>query len=154
MTNIEKITIYCSCGHEFEVRLYRSVNTELSPDAIDDFLQFKLNRPECPACREVMWVDHPVLFNDMARGFMVWVGITGELERQLDEEEEDGAAPVVYADNYLAAITALAVFRGDPANAVLTGKRPGIEQSRAYAKAYMQLYQEAIKAVEESGNRS
>jgi hypothetical protein len=152
MTNIEKTTVYCPCGREFEARLYRSVNPDLSPDAIDDFLQFKLNRPECPACGKTIWVDHPVLFNDMARGFMVWVGNTGELEGYLDEEEKDDAAPVVYADNYIAAITALAVFRGDPANAVPRGERPGVEQSRAYAKTYEQLYQEAIKALEESCN--
>jgi hypothetical protein len=39
LTRIEQHLIRCSCGHDFKNRLYESVNTQLSPDAVREFLR-------------------------------------------------------------------------------------------------------------------
>jgi hypothetical protein len=56
----------------------------------------------------------PVLFNDMERDFMVWVGNDNEADGHV---EQDGT--VIYAHDYFAALAALAAFRADRTNATI-----------------------------------
>ncbi len=82
----------------------------------------------------------PVLFNDMERNFMVWVGNTGRADGYVEEEE--CLTPVIYAGNYLAALAALAVFRAAPENTAVPFKEMNEEKTRAYVESYLRLYQQ------------
>ena len=141
MTNINQHQIRCSCGHNFSARLHESVNTQLSSEAVESFLRGELNRPECPNCHERLWVWIPVLFNDMERNFMVWIGNGSETDGCV---EQDGN--VIYTQDYFAALTALAVFRADPHNATIRFRELTAEKTQNYVQSYLKLYKHALAA--------
>jgi hypothetical protein len=137
MTNINQHQIRCSCGHNFSVRLYESVNTQLSAKAVEEFLRGELNRPECPNCHERLWILTPVLFNDMERRFMVWVGNGSGTDGRV---EQDGN--VIYTQDYFAALTALVAFRADPSNATIPFRELTAEKTQSYVQSYLKLYKD------------
>lgn len=140
MTRIKEHLIRCSCGHEFSARLHESVNTQLSAEAVGEFLQGKLNRPECPSCHKEQWVMIPVLFNDMEREFMVWVGSREQPDGYVQSHE--GMPSIVYTENYLAALAALVVFRAKPKNAAVAYEEMNAEKARGYIESFLQVYEE------------
>ena len=141
MTSIDQHQIRCSCGHNFSVRLHESVNTQVSPEAVEAFLRGELNRAECPNCHKQVWVSIPVLFNDMERNFMVWIGNGSETDGCV---EQDGN--VIYTQDYFAALTALAVFRADPHNATIRFRELTAEKTQNYVQSYLKLYKHALAA--------
>lgn len=140
MTRIEQHLIRCSCGKEFRARLHESVNTQLSPEAVEDFLHLKLNRPECPSCHKQLWVMSPVLFNDMEREFMVCVGCREQPDGYVQSEEQ--LTSIVYTEDYLAALSALVVFRAHPKNAAVPYEEMNAEKVQTYIESYLRLYEE------------
>lgn len=139
MSRIEEHQVRCPCGCEFKTRLHTSVNTQLSPDAVEEFLEGKLNRPACPSCGRPVWVLIPVLFNDMEREFMVWAGSDAATDPYV--EEFDQRSTVIHAGDYLAALAALVSFRADPENAALPFKQMNPDKVRAYVDAYLRVYE-------------
>lgn len=142
MTSIEQHDIRCSCGHQFSVRLHESVNTELSPKAVEEFLRGALNRPECPRCHKRLWIFIPVLFNDMEREFMVWVGDRSQPDGYVLRQ---GRATIVHAAHYIPALAALLFFRADPQNATLPYEQMSTEKTDEYIASYLRLY-ESLKS--------
>lgn len=139
LTRIDEHQVRCSCGHEFRSRLHTTVNTQLSPEAVEEFLRGRLNRPECPACGAVLWVLIPVLFNDMEREFMVWVGSGERPDGYV--QDADGLSTIVYVGNYLAALAALVAFRAEPTNAVVPFKEMDTGKARDYVERYLRIYE-------------
>lgn len=143
LTSIDLQQIRCSCGHFFSVRVYESVNTQLSSEAVEEFLRGELNCPECPVCHERISLLFPVLFNDMERDFMVWVGNDDEPDGHV---EQDGA--VIYAHDYFAALEALVAFRADPSNATIPFREMTAAKTQSYVESYLRYYKEFLDAEE------
>ena len=140
MSRLVRKQVVCRRGHEFMAQLHDSVNTQLSPEAVNEFLEGRLNRPECPTCHEEVPILTPVLFNDMEREFMVWVGCRNETDGYVQREERRPA--IVYAGDYSAALAALVAFRAKPENAQVAYKEMNEEKARDYVENYLQLYKE------------
>jgi hypothetical protein len=124
--------------------VYKSVNTQLNPEAVEDFFQGNLNRPECPACQKQLSLSTPVLFNDMERNFMVWAG----RRRRTDPYVEFNEGPypaVIYAANYDLALAALVMLRADPANAPVPFAEMNQEHLRFYVASFL-IYYARLKA--------
>jgi hypothetical protein len=151
MTRIVMDGVGCMCGNVFQGRWYESVNTQLGPDDVEPFLRGELNRFECSECHKVTWFPTPVLFNDMEREFMVWVGgrkgnePDGYVERH-GREKHDSA--IVYANHFTAALDALKAFRADPANADVPYKEMTNEKSDEFIATFLRMYEECKAARE------
>lgn len=143
MTNINQHQIRCSCGHTFSARLYESVNTQLSAEAVEKFLRGELNRPVCPNCHERVWILIPVLFNDMDRKFMVWVGNESGTDGRVDQDGN-----VIYTQDYFAALKALVAFRAEPGNATIPYRQLTAEKTETYVQAYLKIYKNCVAAGE------
>ena len=148
MTSINKHQVCCSCGHNFRVRLYGSINAQLSPEAVEEFLRGELNHHECPVCHRQLWVLSPVLFHDMERIFMVWIGKDSEADGSVLQTGPPRWPPIIYAHNYVAALIALVAFRANPSNAVVPYREINAERTRAYVESYLRYYREAVVAGE------
>ena len=68
----EKRTVLGDCGHMFEARVWRSVNTS-NPELLTQFLYGTLNLVACPTCGELTDVRSPFLFNDLGRNLMIFI---------------------------------------------------------------------------------
>ena len=152
MTKIAEREIGCSCGHKCDIQLYRSINSELDLDAVDALLQGKINRPACPACGKSLPLLTPVLFNDMERNLMVLVGSTLMPDGSVNNGTDSFPA-IIHAANYFIALSALAIFRRDPANAVIPREQMDAGKSRAYVQSFLRVYQELSKAAQEDITR-
>jgi hypothetical protein len=147
LTNIVQHQVGCPCGHKFEARLFTSLNTQLSPEEVEQFLVGKVNRPRCPACGKELWVLIPVLFNDMERKFMVWVGERAETDG-LVKAGEHGMPAIICAANYFAALGALTAFRYDPEYAVIPREQMSAAKAQFFIDSYLQLYRRLNAASE------
>ena len=140
MSRIVRKQVICPRGHEFMAQLHDSINTQLSPEAVSEFLEGRLNRPECPTCHQQVQIMTPVLFNDMEREFMVWVGCRNEADGHVEREE--GLTSVVYAADYSAALAALVAFRAKPENAEVAYEEMNEEKARTYIENYLRIYRD------------
>ncbi|MCL6566235.1 MAG: CpXC domain-containing protein [Acidobacteriia bacterium] len=62
----------CSCGEGLEVTLWQSVNTG-DPELCRQLLDGRLNVVFCKKCQRAVFIPVPLLYNDMERGFMIWI---------------------------------------------------------------------------------
>jgi hypothetical protein len=147
MTRIVMGGVGCICGHFFEGRWYESVNTQLGPDDVEPFLNREINRFECPECHKATWFPTPVLFNDMEREFMVWVGGRHQntedgFVQRLEGRNVPHSSSIIYAEDFSAALDALRAFRDDPANVPLPFKEMTVEKSDEFIETFLRLYEE------------
>ena len=68
--SIHKIT--CPhCNKEFSEEIADSLNVTLDPDSLDKVRSGSVFNVKCPYCDESFYYDHPVLYHDMNKHFMV-----------------------------------------------------------------------------------
>ena len=61
------------CGKKFEVTIFRSVNTDLSPDLSEKIVSGKLFEAECPSCGFVSHLEYDLLYSDLKHSAWIWV---------------------------------------------------------------------------------
>ena len=65
--------IKCPCGETFEAEIYQSVTIEDDPEVKDLILGGEFNMVQCPACSEIIYAEHFVLYHDRDQELMAFV---------------------------------------------------------------------------------
>jgi hypothetical protein len=61
-----------NCGTSNVIRVWDTINAQVSPEAKAGLLRGEVNVFRCRLCEEMITVDKPLLYNDMENKFMVW----------------------------------------------------------------------------------
>ncbi len=77
----------CVCGRHFRRALYHSLTIAEHPGLRYGVLAGVLNAVQCPSCERVARVNLPFLYQDNARGHLIYVY---PLDTDEDDEDEDG----------------------------------------------------------------
>ena len=73
MSSAETKIITCpECGHENEVKIFRTVNVTTDAELHDLVISGELFRFRCQNCNHEAELKYPVLYNDMKHKFMVY----------------------------------------------------------------------------------
>lgn len=79
MSQRGKYNIHCpKCSHEQVTELYESINVQLSPELKQALLANQLNVVTCEDCGLSFRVDKTLLYNDPAKGLMIYLIPTPE----------------------------------------------------------------------------
>jgi len=95
MTIKRDIEMDCpNCGTNNLVRVWDTINAQVSPEAKAGLLRGEVNVFRCRLCEEMITIDKPLLYNDMESKFMVWYFPLAWVEngRILDAVTPDGQA--------------------------------------------------------------
>ena len=147
MSRVERIRWGC-CDDIFEVRIWKSINRELTPGVLEELAMGKLNNIVCPKCGFSMQSPWPVLFNDGKKSLWVWGGmITGAdgAEETPDPINRTGYVVLKADDAVLAAQVLIALDQSDLPAEIRTGN-PSLKDCDVYAQAFKILYQRAKQA--------
>ncbi|MEJ5328560.1 MAG: CpXC domain-containing protein [Desulfobaccales bacterium] len=72
MTKLSSQMVQCpDCGQQQEVVLWDSINVTLDPELKEKLFQGKINIFDCVACHYTTFINYPLLYHDMNRGFLV-----------------------------------------------------------------------------------
>ncbi len=85
MSLSEKRRVKCpTCGEEFEVEVYNSVNATLQPELEEAILNGTFFERECPICKARLHIDFPFLYHDMNHHFLIQYVEIGKEEEYLN----------------------------------------------------------------------
>lgn len=65
--------IRCPCGEIFEAELWNAINIEENPDLKDSILAGEVNVVCCPACNQIFYAEHFILYHDPENELLAFV---------------------------------------------------------------------------------
>jgi hypothetical protein len=71
LSTVEEIR--CACGEVFEAEIYQSVSTTQNPELKEAILAGEFNLVPCPACRQVLYIEHFLLYHDASQELLAFV---------------------------------------------------------------------------------
>ena len=87
-----------ACQHEFDVELWRIVDSEKSPEAAAALLTADLCRPRCPHCGEPMLLEYPLVYVNPELALVVELAPAGGARADRAELSQTAALVVQYYD--------------------------------------------------------
>ncbi len=89
--SVQRFQLRCTCGHEFETKLWDSLNVTESKELKGKLLSGEINQVQCPECQKKSYIEKSLLYHDMDQ--RLWVQMLPPTERskwpELQEEYEE-----------------------------------------------------------------
>jgi len=65
--------IQCPCGEAFEAELWNAINAQEDPELKEAMIGGEINVVCCPACHEIFYAEHFILYHDSASEIIAFV---------------------------------------------------------------------------------
>lgn len=79
MSEHRRFQLSCTCGHEFETKLWDSLNVTQSKELKGKLLSGDINQVQCPKCQKKSYIEKSLLYHDMDR--RLWVQMFPQADR-------------------------------------------------------------------------
>lgn len=91
MSDHRRFQLSCTCGHEFETKLWGSLNVTENKELKGKLLSGEINQVQCPKCQKKIYIEKSLLYHDMDQ--RLWVQMLPQADRpkwpELQEEYQE-----------------------------------------------------------------
>ena len=91
MSEHRRFQLSCTCGHEFETKLWDALNVTEAKELKGKLLSGEINQVQCPKCQKKSYIEKSLLYHDMDQ--RLWVQMLPQADRpkwpELQEEYQE-----------------------------------------------------------------